>query len=258
MIDWRAKVADKTITQFDWRLLNRKQKKQLLRSLEDAVPLVPENDELVPRMVRAHPDHPKVKQYPELVWAAEVLLLGELTADVRGNPPTDLEQWHEITTSLSDLVAEIRAEPEEIKSVHAHIDSIERIQDELEYLTDLMRRQCKPETEKAWIEEVIAGAARLGFALGRHTQSVLFHPSERLAVSRKKMNKDFFERRDLRNSGRLASAEKRRKIIRNLLRQTKLRGKALDSWLVRKLKEEDIDAKESTIRRDRRLLKAEK
>ena len=42
MIDWRAKVADKTIAQFDWRLLNRKQKEQLLRSLEDAVPLVPE------------------------------------------------------------------------------------------------------------------------------------------------------------------------------------------------------------------------
>ncbi len=255
-IDWRKLARDGEFDKLNFLDWTEPQKLQVLSEIKECVPKVSQSNELLPKIVYAHPNHRKIAHDPALAWAAEILLLGELEADLIGEPPTYAERWLELETQIIDFLAEVQRKSDESPAQAEH--SLQ-VREGLAAMSNVLKwtlSQCKGDDEREWIEESLSEAFALAFDVGRHAQAMMFHPHEKAAIGRHKQEEGFSLARDADIILRQEEMERRQSLIEGLMGESNRTKGALVEWLKVELEKKGISVSERTIRRDLKALTA--
>lgn len=242
MAAWRAHIEGHYPRKIDWWALEwerwtPREKASLLAELQERVPKETSRHLLDEEVRYVRPNDKRIENDTFLQWGAGLLLLGDLEADVLGEPPTPQEEWSEIRQKVEhalEPLARIDGDGSNLtEGDHARraLECLKGLDNQL----GLAQHQARDGNELALLTEAIAIAVHTGYALGRHTQAALNKPFQRSAVTGLRQTAHLSSLRDQQNQKSQQVAACRRTHIEQLLPRTNAKGKALMKFLRREL-----------------------
>ncbi|MFG1379705.1 hypothetical protein [Xanthobacter autotrophicus] len=189
MSEWKALFDQRRWDEIEglWPALSPYEQRALFAALLEGVPKISVIDGME-KMER----HARPKEAPsEWKGAAKILALGELQAEIEGDPAIASTSWaslrEEAETYLRETIADCVAKP---KAGHARgeLSQEQHCRDSLELLagidrtTKLMYAELDALADREWLGEIIAEVAEYAFVAGRHMQEAWGKPFEGHAV----------------------------------------------------------------------------
>lgn len=189
MSEWKALFDRRRWDEIEglWPGLSPSEQRALFAALLEGVPKITVIDGME-KMER----HARPKEAPsEWKGAAKILALGELQAEIEGDPAIASTSWaslrEEAETYLRETIADCVAKP---KAGHARgeLSQEQHCRDSLELLaaidrtTKLMYAELDAPADREWLGEIIAEIAEYAFVAGRHMQEAWGKPFEGHAV----------------------------------------------------------------------------
>ena len=170
-----------------WPSLPPAEQRALFIALLEGVPKV-----VVIEGVEQTERHVRPNEAPsEWKGAAKILALGELEAEIEGDPPASATSWAALRTEAETYLRETIADCERETQGARDAGELSREQHSrtsldllaaIDRATTLMCAEMDSDTDREWLAEVMAEIAEYAFIAGRHMQAAWGKPFEGHAV----------------------------------------------------------------------------